>query len=85
MENVAGNNTWLADVTLRADSRIGVDAAGSTLTIDGAISGGFAVTKVGPGTLTYAGATGNTYSGLTTVNEGILILNKTGMPRSTAT
>jgi autotransporter-associated beta strand protein len=80
----AGNdNTWSSGVTLGSNAFIGVSRAGDRLTIDekiGQASANLGVTKVGPGTLEYAGGagTGNTYSGLTTVNEGTLALAKTG-------
>ncbi len=53
-----------------------VDGAGST-TVSGIISGAGALTKNGAGTLQLSGASANTYSGLTTVNSGTLLLAKT--------
>jgi fibronectin-binding autotransporter adhesin len=41
-------------------------------------TGLLAVTKIGTGTINLAGETANTYTGLTTVSEGRLNLNKTG-------
>ncbi|MFO0844788.1 MAG: autotransporter-associated beta strand repeat-containing protein [Gemmataceae bacterium] len=83
LENASGNNTWSRSITLGSDSYIGVSGAGDTLTIDQSItqaSANLGVTKVGPGTLAYAGGagTGNTYTGTTKVNDGTLLLNKTG-------
>lgn len=46
------------------------------LDLEGAVSGGFAITKTLGGTLTYGGSSANSYSGLTTVNAGILQLSK---------
>ena len=46
------------------------------LTINGGISGTGNLTKIGVGTLTFAGSPGNTYAGNTTVNEGVLELAK---------
>ncbi len=88
LENVSGANTLATPVTLETNSVIGVDAAGAAnaLTITGSItdvnpvngvSRSFTMTKVGPGTLTYASSTNNTYTGLTSVNAGTLQLNST--------
>ncbi len=49
----------------------------SDLNISGAISGSGGLTKVGAAILTLSGTAANTYTGLTTINEGTLILNKT--------
>ena len=48
------------------------------LTISAVISGAFALTKGGPGTLILDGTAANTYTGLTTVNAGTLDLGDTG-------
>lgn len=75
--NIAGNNTWQRQVTMIGNTYLG-STAGS-LTIDGTIIGAaFTVTKVGPGTIVYAGTTDNTYTGLTVVNQGILAFAKNG-------
>jgi autotransporter-associated beta strand protein len=55
-------------VTLGGDRIVTVNA--STLTVGGAISGGYSLTKAGPGTLVLGGA--NTYNGGTTVSAGVL-------------
>lgn len=60
----------LSSVVLGADSSLG---GSGDITISGPVSGGFAVTKVGAGTLTLSGA--NTYSGPTTVNTGVLLIS----------
>jgi autotransporter-associated beta strand protein len=72
LQNAAGTNTWTGAVTLTANTSIGV-AAGSQLTISGGIgqSGGTrSLTKLGSGTLVLAGD--NTYTGTTTVSQGVL-------------
>ena len=53
-----------------------VDGANSTVISTGVISGSGGITKAGNGTLTLSGA--NTYTGLTTVSQGILKLGATG-------
>jgi autotransporter-associated beta strand protein len=68
LENVSGNNTWTGTVTLATDNRI--NTTSGTFTVSGVISGAFAVTKTGTGTLTYAGD--NTYTGSTTISAGTL-------------
>jgi autotransporter-associated beta strand protein len=70
MENVSGDNYWTGTVTLAANKRI--NTTSGTLNLSGVISGAFAVTKSGSGTLTLSGA--NTYTGATTVSAGTLQL-----------
>lgn len=57
---LGGNNTWET-------------ASGVTLAVSGNISGGFGLTKQGPGTLTLSGS--NSYTGGTTVAAGTVLLN----------
>ena len=57
-------------VTLTANTTVGANTG--NITLSGAISGAFALTKIGAQTLTLSGA--NTYTGDTTVNAGILQL-----------
>ncbi len=85
LENVLGNNSWRGPILLNGDSAIGVDSPGDTLFLDtGIVDNGnfFGVTKTGPGTLQYddnpnpAVDSNNYYSGLTSVQEGILLLGK---------
>ncbi len=77
-----GSSGWSNDTTSGAIALLGATTIGtdngSTLTITGGISGAFAISKILPGTLVYAGNTGNNYTGATTVNEGTLQLNKSG-------
>ncbi len=57
-------------VAMGSASTIGVGVGADTLTLGGIVSGGFALTKVGAGTLVLGGA--NTYTGTTTINAGTL-------------
>jgi autotransporter-associated beta strand protein len=75
-----GNNTWARTVALGDNASVGADS-GLTLTISQAIGDGgkgFGLTKVGAGTVQFAGGlkTDNTYTGTTTVNQGTLELSK---------
>ncbi len=57
-------------VAMGSASTIGVGVGADTLTLGGIVSGGFALTKVGAGTLVLGGA--NTYTGVTAINGGTL-------------
>jgi autotransporter-associated beta strand protein len=64
-----------------ANTRIG---GAGTLAINGVVTGGQPITKVGAGVTTFAGA--NTYTGITTVSGGVLRLNHlTALPGGIAT
>ncbi len=62
------------DVELGANN-LGLSCSG-VLTLAGAVSGSGAVTKVGAGRAEYVGVVANTYTGRTTVNQGVLLLSK---------
>ncbi|MEI6607171.1 MAG: autotransporter-associated beta strand repeat-containing protein, partial [Verrucomicrobiota bacterium] len=65
-------NLGAAPVVLTATSKI--TASNNVLTMGGVISGtGFGLTKAGAGTLTLSGV--NSYTGATTVNAGVLLVN----------
>jgi autotransporter-associated beta strand protein len=72
---VSGNNTFAGPVTLAAHSTVGV-ASGLGLGLNGAIGGGFNLTKTGQGTLSFGGGAANTYGGTTYVSQGTLALAK---------
>jgi len=57
-------------IQLASDSTVG--GAGN-IVVNGSITGGFGLTKVGNGTLTLA-SSGNTYSGMTSVNAGTVVV-----------
>jgi autotransporter-associated beta strand protein len=77
LENVAGSNTVSGPVVLLTDSSIAVDQSTDTLSLSGVISGGsHALTKTGIGALAFTGSASNTYTGMTSVNDGALLLNK---------
>lgn len=65
------NNSTTGGVNLSALN------TGGTTTFSGVISGSSAVTAEGAGTVTLAGTGANTYTGTTTVNGTLLVLNKT--------
>jgi len=80
LANAAGDNTWAGPIILGSNASIGVTNAPERLTVTGAITdngNAFGVTKLGPGTLAYAGSNNSEYTGLTRVNQGVLLLNKT--------
>lgn len=78
LRNVSNNNTYTGTITLQTDSTIGVDS-GTSLTINSTgtgkiddVSNSFSLTKELTGTLYLGGA--NTYDGVTTVNQGRLVV-----------
>jgi fibronectin-binding autotransporter adhesin len=74
-------NSAAGAITLTADTAIGVNS-NSDLTLSGAISGSYALNKIGDGCLILSGA--NTYSGLTTISNGILRITTTNALGTTA-
>ncbi len=69
--------TWTGGFVLNTDTPVKV-ITNCALALSGPISGVGGIIKSGPGTLTLSGSVHNTYSGDTTVNEGLLALNKSG-------
>jgi autotransporter-associated beta strand protein len=73
--NGANSDLYLGTgaVTLGASPTVTIQNAATTLSVGGAISGAFGLTKDGPGTLALSGA--NAYTGATTVNAGTLVIS----------
>ncbi len=73
----AGNVISARSITLTGLQAATLQADASTNSIfSGIISGTGSLTKTGTGVVTFSGVSPNTYTGTTTVNDGILILNK---------
>jgi outer membrane autotransporter protein len=68
----AANGLALAN-TVRLNGDVTVDTQSNTMTLSGPISGSGGLDKIGSGTLMLTGA--STYTGTTTVNEGVLNVN----------
>jgi autotransporter-associated beta strand protein len=73
LDSRAGANTWGGSIYLNRNSVLNVNNA---LAATGVIQGPGGLIEAGPGTLTLGGSGGNTYAGVTTVNQGTLLLNK---------
>jgi autotransporter-associated beta strand protein len=74
--NNAGNNTWSGKIELDSNSYLGA-AANTVLDITGQITdnaAGFAINKVGAGQIIFDHVGGNTYRGVTTVDNGLLTI-----------
>lgn len=78
----SGNSSFTGGIQLDLDTRLTAQA-GTAVTFSGAISGSGGVIKVGEGTVILSGA--SSYAGLTSVNEGILILRHSSGLGSSAT
>jgi autotransporter-associated beta strand protein len=74
---VLNTNTWAGPVMLTGPTTVNVVYNDSLLTINGVISGSGKFVQEGFGTLTFAGSQANTFFGVTEVNGGTLLLNKT--------
>jgi autotransporter-associated beta strand protein len=75
LQNVAGANVWAGNIVLASNVALG--ALAGKLTISGQISdlgSGFNLTKEGDAQIIFNNPAGNTYRGLTTINDGILTI-----------
>ncbi|TAE90572.1 MAG: hypothetical protein EAZ81_09605, partial [Verrucomicrobia bacterium] len=75
LRNLSGNNSLTDSYTLRANSTIGVDQGSLTVPYFYESGGSFSLTKSGSGMLILTG--GNSYTGGTNVNGGVLELRNT--------
>ncbi len=71
-----GASGWTGPVVLNAVLNLRTVAGATTLDLSGVISGTGGITMAGLGTVIFSGAGGNSYTGPTTVNQGILELGK---------
>ncbi len=88
LQNVSGNNTWSGNVVLNGTQNNHSDtgmnqisaAAGTTLTVSGVMQNGTGTSwnKGGAGDVVLGGASPNTYTNLTRIFEGRLIIEKNG-------
>jgi len=69
--------TVSAPIALGADQSWSVTNSGNTLKVTGQVSGAHALTTTGPGTIALAHASGNIYTGGTTVSSGTLLVQNT--------
>ena len=77
VHNSFGTNVLTGAISLSStNSTVQVDT-NSALTFSGVLDGVGGLVKTGPGALTLAGSSANTYTSATVVNEGTLVLNKT--------
>ncbi|MGJ3241822.1 MAG: autotransporter-associated beta strand repeat-containing protein [Opitutales bacterium] len=81
---ITTTDTTANDLTLQAGGgTVSVRDSGETLTLDGTVAGSGGLTKTGGGTLKL-NASGNTYSGSTTLQDGRLILAVAGAEGDTS-
>ena len=77
VQNVSGINT-ISVGTETMSTNTTINTTTGELVLNGVVGGGSALTKIGVGILEMTGAASNTFTGATFVNEGTLLLGKTG-------
>ncbi len=85
LASIYGSNSWTGPITLGSDVRMTTLQASDVLHLGGAIVGttsGLALE--GGGTVVFAGSDQNTFGGVTRVNSGTLVLEKSGANRAIA-
>ena len=78
--NTSGTHTFSGNITNISNTGgllLSTINAGGTVNYSGILSGGGAYTVQGPGTTILSGSSANTYTGVSAVNGGTLVLNKT--------
>jgi autotransporter-associated beta strand protein len=85
LDSASGINLWDSPITLAGNTSVAADIDPnlgiSTLTVDQAISESVTpsnLTKLGQGNMVFSGPVSNSYTGLTSVTDGTLRLNKSG-------
>jgi autotransporter-associated beta strand protein len=71
-----GTNIWSGEIVLTGNTGIQPLASNDVLSVVANIYGSGNLTKLGAGTLIFAGSSGNSYSGRTIVSQGVLQLSK---------
>lgn len=90
IQNVSGNNTIGGPVQIgwsggpETPSDVTIQTAAGSLDLTADISGTNNLTKTGNGTLIFSGGVANTLTGITTINGGVLQLNKTAPAQALA-
>jgi len=72
LDSRSGSNTWGGTIALTQPAGIRVSQAGGYLQVLNRVNGSGGLTKLGPGTLRFWGSVANSYSGTTTVSQGVL-------------